>query len=114
MDFKKYQKKWAQKNPDKPGFFIKIENINTVNDYEQIKDLLFGIIGLNNIKVNKFSNNTLFCEINFYGELETLLIEIVENTYLNLLNTTDLGDNISIEYKLWADTLYLFQIFYQS
>jgi hypothetical protein len=32
--------------------------------------------------------------------LETLLIEIVENTYLNLLNTTDLGDNISIEYKL--------------
>jgi len=82
------------------SFSLKIENINTVNDYEQIKDLLFGIIGLNNIKVNKFSNNTLFCEINFYGELETLLIEIVENTYLNLLNTTDLGDNISIEYKL--------------
>ena len=52
------------------------------------------------LEVNKFSNNTLFCEINFYGELETLLIEIVENTYLNLLNTTDLGDNISIEYKL--------------
>jgi hypothetical protein len=40
------------------------------------------------------------------------LQEIDENSYLNLLNTSDLEEDISIEYKLWADTLYLFQISY--
>ena len=82
------------------NFSLKITNINSVNDYEKIKDLLFGIIGLNNIKINKFSNKTLFCEINFYGKLGSLLQEIDENSYLNLLNTSDLEEDISIEYKL--------------
>ena len=82
------------------NFSLKIANINSVHDYEKIKDLLFGIIGLNNITINKFSKNALFCEINFYGKLETLLQEIDENSYLNLLNISDSEEDISIEYKL--------------
>ena len=78
---------------------IKIEGINNANEYERVKELLNKIIGINGIKVNKFSSKTLYCQVNFYGQFETLMKVIEENSFLNLLETNDTSNNIHIKYK---------------
>jgi len=78
---------------------IKIEGINNANEYERVKELLNKIIGINGIKVNKFSSKTLYCQVNFYGQFQTLIKVIEENTFLNLIETNDTSNNIHIKYK---------------
>ena len=78
---------------------LNIANIESVEDYENVINGLKSIIGIEKIKINAFTNNTLISDVYFFGNNERFINVIDDKSDYKLTNISDNKKDIFIEYK---------------
>ena len=84
---------------EKNTLALNIANIESVEDYENVINGLKNIIGIEKIKINAFTNNTLISDVYFFGNNERFINVIDDKSDYKLTNISDNKKDIFIEYK---------------
>ena len=84
---------------EKNTLALNIANIESVEDYENVINGLKSIIGIEKIKINAFTNNTLKSDVYFFGNNERFINVIDDKSDYKLTNISDNKKDIFIEYK---------------
>lgn len=62
------------------------KNINSYEDYKNLKKIINGLIGIKSTNMSKFDNNIINYDIEIYGGLINFVNEISDNSYLNIIS----------------------------
>lgn len=84
---------------EKNTLALNIANIESAEDYENVINGLKSIIGIEKIKINAFTNNTLKSDVYFFGNNERFINVIDDKSDYKLTNISDNKKDIFIEYK---------------
>ncbi len=78
---------------------ILIENINTYQDYQKSRGIIESLVGAKAININKFNSNTIHYELDIYGNFNSLVKEISENNFLEVINVYDESSRLDLSFK---------------
>ena len=78
---------------------ISIENISTYQDYQKSKEVIESLIGAKDININKFNLDTIYYQLEVYGNLSSFIEEVSENSFLEIINIYDESSSIELSYK---------------
>ena len=74
---------------------ISISNIKSLEDYKESKNIIESFISIRDLTISKFEIENIFYELSIYGDFDSILKEISENSFLEISNVHE--DNSTIE-----------------
>ncbi len=78
---------------------ILIENVNTYQDYQKSRGIIESLVGAKAINISKFNSNTIHYELDIYGNFNSLVKEISENNFLEVINVYDEYSRLDLSFK---------------
>ena len=78
---------------------ISIENISTYQDYQKSKKVIESLIGAKDININKFNLDTIYYQLEVYGNLSSFIEEVSENSFFEIINIYDESSSLELGYK---------------
>ena len=78
---------------------ISIENVSTYQDYQKSKEVIESLIGAKDININKFNLDTIYYQLEVYGNLNSFIEEVSENNFLDIINIYDELSSLELSYK---------------
>jgi hypothetical protein len=77
--------------------FVSISGISSYKDYIDSRDRLSKFIGISRIEILSLKNNTITYKIKILGDMNSLINEIQNNSFLHIADSD--ASKINIEYK---------------
>ena len=78
---------------------ISIDNVNTLQDYKKSRQVIQNLVGAKDISINKFNLNTIHYKLSIYGNFNSLLKEISENNFFEVVNINDESLSIHLSFQ---------------
>ena len=78
---------------------ISIDNVNTLQDYKKSREVIQNLVGTNDISINKFNLDTIHYQLSIYGNFNSLLKEISENNFLEVIDVYDESSSIHLSFQ---------------
>ena len=59
-------------------------NIDNYQDYKNLKEIINGLVGVKSTNITKFDKESIYYDIEIYGNLLNFVYEISDNSYINV------------------------------
>jgi len=84
-------------NTSKKGVInISVANINSYQDYERSRKVIENLVGLKDIDIRRFDIDTIFYKLDIYGDFDSIVKEISENNFLEIVSQYKDNSEINI------------------
>ena len=77
---------------------ISVSNINSFQDYKNSRKLIENLVGLKDIDINRFDIDTVFYKLNIYGDFDSIVKEISESNFLEIVSKYKDNSEININF----------------
>ena len=77
---------------------ISVSNINSFQDYKNSRKLIENLVGLKDIDINRFDIDNVFYKINIYGEFDSIVKEISESNFFEIVSKFKDNSEININF----------------
>ena len=78
---------------------ISIDNVNTLQDYKKSREVIQNLVGVKDISINKFNIDTIHYQLSIYGSFNSLLKEISENNFLQVIDVYEESSSINLSFQ---------------
>ena len=78
---------------------ISIDNVNTLQDYKKSREVIQNLVGAKDISINKFNIDTIHYQLSIYGSFNSLLKEISENNFLQVIDVYEESSSIHLSFQ---------------
>ena len=78
---------------------ISIDNVNTLQDYKKSREVIQNLVGVKDISINKFNIDTIHYQLSIYGSFNSLLKEISENNFLQVIDVYEESSSIHLSFQ---------------
>ena len=59
-------------------------NINNYQDYKNLKEIINSLVGVKSTNITKFDKESIYYDIEVYGNLSNFVYEISDSSYINI------------------------------
>jgi len=78
---------------------IKINNIFTLNDYQQSRKLIENLVGTSDISINNFDVDNITYKLKIFGDFRTIEKQLSDSSFFDILNSSFNESYLHLAYK---------------
>ncbi len=77
---------------------ISVANINSFQDYKRSRRVIENLVGSKDINIRRFDIDTIFYKLDIYGDFDSIVKEISENNFLEIVSQYKDNSEININF----------------
>jgi len=78
---------------------IKINNIDTLDDYKESRQHIENLVGASDISINNFDINNITYKLKIFGDYKTIEKQLSDSSFFDILNSSFNDSYLHLAYK---------------